>query len=126
MKILVTDGNNRAALAVTRSLGKLGYEIIVGEQYQPSLASTSKYCSKNFTYPDPYNDSSKFIDSISIAISENKIEEIASRLEKAECNSSANWGYFLAQSLLLFRPVWTISIQSPIMRALLFSFIIFT
>ncbi len=55
MKILVTDGNNRAALAITRSLGKEGYKVIVGAEDQPCLASVSRFCGKSFTYPSPEN-----------------------------------------------------------------------
>ena len=51
MKVLVTDGNNRAALAITRSLGREGYEVIVGAEILPCLASTSRFCSKSFSYP---------------------------------------------------------------------------
>jgi len=53
MKIIVTDGNNRAALAITRSLGKEGHELIVGAEEQPCLASVSRFCGKNFRYSYP-------------------------------------------------------------------------
>ena len=46
MRVCVTDGANRAALAVTRSLGRAGHEVIVGEKQVPSLAQTSRYCSE--------------------------------------------------------------------------------
>jgi predicted ATP-grasp superfamily ATP-dependent carboligase len=61
MKILVTDGNNRAALAITRSLGKKGHNIFVGEDKHPSLASSSKYCHGRITYPSPTDEPKKFI-----------------------------------------------------------------
>ena len=53
MNVLVTDGDNRAALAITRSLGRKGHRIIVGEKTQPSLASVSRYCAERLMYPDP-------------------------------------------------------------------------
>jgi len=64
MKILVTDGNNRAALAITRSLGRKGYTIVVGATAHPSLASSSKYCSETVFYPCPISSPGKFIDCI--------------------------------------------------------------
>ena len=65
MKVLVTDGNNRAALAITRSLGKVGYDVIVGSEELPCLASTSKYCCKSFLYPSPQKKSGLFSKKIS-------------------------------------------------------------
>lgn len=44
--VLVTDGENRSSLAVTRSLGKKGYGVVVAAGQLPCLASVSKYCSK--------------------------------------------------------------------------------
>jgi predicted ATP-grasp superfamily ATP-dependent carboligase len=43
MKILVTDGDTRAALAVTRALGRLGHAVHVGSPAPWSLAGTSRY-----------------------------------------------------------------------------------
>lgn len=53
MRILVTDGNSRAALAICRSLGKKGHEIIIGHNTRHCLASTSRYCKGKCIYPDP-------------------------------------------------------------------------
>ena len=74
MKILVTDGNNRAALAITRSLGREGHKVIIGAEELPCLASKSKYCHKNFTYPNPKREPELFV---------NKIKEIVNS-EKSE------------------------------------------
>ena len=60
MKILVTDGDNRAALAITRSLGR-EHEIIVGAQHRRSLASVSRWCRDSFVYPDPVRDPDGFL-----------------------------------------------------------------
>lgn len=64
MKVLVTDGDNRAALAVTRSLGRLGHHVIVGEKHTPSLAAASRYCSGRVVYPDPTMSGDGFIDAL--------------------------------------------------------------
>ena len=53
MRVFVTDGDNRAALAVTRSLGRAGHEVVVGEKRSPSLAQSSRFCANRVTYPDP-------------------------------------------------------------------------
>jgi len=54
MRVFVTDGDQRATLAVTRSLGKRGIEVLVGEEHEKSLASSSRYCAEHITYPSPH------------------------------------------------------------------------
>jgi len=61
MNVFVTDGNSRAALAITRSLGRKGHRVIVGAKRDTSLASCSKYCTDSASYPDPAHDSEAFI-----------------------------------------------------------------
>ena len=63
MKILVTDGDNRAALAITRSLGR-DHEVIVGACNRRSLASVSRWCRDSFAYHDPVRDPQGFIDTL--------------------------------------------------------------
>lgn len=61
MNAIILDGEQRSALAVTRSLGRKGIEIIVGAEKTPSLSSSSRYCGKSFLYPSPYNDPAGFM-----------------------------------------------------------------
>lgn len=56
----VTDGDQRPALAITRSLGRRGVRVIVGEEGRTSLASASRYCARHVTYPSPYVDCDAF------------------------------------------------------------------
>ena len=44
-RILITDSDNRSALAATRSLGRAGYQVFTAGEAHPSLASASKYSS---------------------------------------------------------------------------------
>lgn len=57
---LVTDGDQRPALAITRSLGRRGVSVLVGSEQPDSLASASKYCAGQVTYPSPYADPDAF------------------------------------------------------------------
>jgi predicted ATP-grasp superfamily ATP-dependent carboligase len=50
----VTDGDERPALAITRSLGRRGVSVLVGGENAASLASCSKYCLRHVRYPSPY------------------------------------------------------------------------
>lgn len=64
MKILVTDGNSRAALAVTRSLGARGHDVYVACESPRSLAACSKYCCQDACYADPTVNSAAFLDDL--------------------------------------------------------------
>ncbi len=61
MKILVTDGSTRPALAICRSLGSKGHEIVVGDIKPANISSVSKYCSEKCIYPDPATQPRAFI-----------------------------------------------------------------
>lgn len=63
-KVLVTDGNTRAALAITRALGRDNCEVIVGAEKHPCLASESRFCAGKVTYPNPLNDYQGYLDCI--------------------------------------------------------------
>ncbi len=54
--VLVTDGDQRSTVAVVRSLGRQGLQVVVGEQRPQSLAACSKYCTGRLLYPSPASD----------------------------------------------------------------------
>ncbi len=62
--VIVTDGDERAALAVTRSLGRQGIPVYVGAEQAASLAGASKYCRRSFVYPSPWASPQEFTDSV--------------------------------------------------------------
>lgn len=62
MSVLVTDGNERAALAVTRALGQKQIDVLVGSETERSLAGSSRYCRRAFRYPSPYEDPKGYLD----------------------------------------------------------------
>lgn len=74
MKILVTDGDNRAALAITRSLGRKGHAVVVGSDEHPSLAARSKYCFDTVSYPSPRKHPEAFIEALIRIVRDRKIE----------------------------------------------------
>ncbi|MDZ7759330.1 MAG: ATP-grasp domain-containing protein [Desulfovermiculus sp.] len=51
--ILITDGENRSALAATRSLGRKGCQVMVTGKAETTLASSSTHCTKGIAVPDP-------------------------------------------------------------------------
>src|SRR5215472_11143202 len=64
MRALITDRNERSALAVTRALGSQQLEVVVGAETRSSLAAASKYCSRSFVYPSPYSDPDGFVEKL--------------------------------------------------------------
>ena len=76
--VLVTDGNERAALAATRGLGQVGIPVIVAAETESSLAGVSRYCTDKWKYPSPLSDPSGFIESIKSAIQINGVSFVFS------------------------------------------------
>jgi len=74
IKVLVTDGNNRASLAITRSLGRAGYVVYVAGESKRSLASSSKFCAKGLSYPDPNKWPDRFCVEIVRLVHKNNID----------------------------------------------------
>jgi len=62
--ILVTDGENRSTLAVTRSLGRKGYRVLVSGKKLRNISSYSRYCSARFVVNDPLHDADAYINEI--------------------------------------------------------------
>lgn len=61
-RVFVTDGQARSSLTVVRSLGRKGFEIVVGESSRTALAFFSKYCKKSVVYPCPKSNPEAFIE----------------------------------------------------------------
>ena len=60
MRVLVTDGDSRPALAAVRALGRQGHEVIVASERIPCLASVSKYAAASERVPSPVNEATGF------------------------------------------------------------------
>ncbi|MEX2531210.1 MAG: ATP-grasp domain-containing protein [Gemmatimonadota bacterium] len=62
-KVVVTDGEQRASLAVVRSLGRAGYHVVVCAKTARSLAGASRWARASHLAPDPLADPSGFAES---------------------------------------------------------------
>jgi predicted ATP-grasp superfamily ATP-dependent carboligase len=60
MRVLVTDGDSRPALAAVRALGRRGHEVIVAGERHPCLASVSKHAATFERVPSPVTDAPGF------------------------------------------------------------------
>lgn len=61
-RVLITNGILRKTLAATRSLGRNGWDVLVGEAAFPNPASWSKYAGQCVRYPNPSIAPSEFSD----------------------------------------------------------------
>ncbi|MFN2564896.1 MAG: ATP-grasp domain-containing protein [Gemmatimonadaceae bacterium] len=62
--VLVTDGEDRAALAVVRSLGRAGYRLHVAARSRRSIAGASRHVSTRDVVADPLQSPSRFVDDV--------------------------------------------------------------
>ncbi len=69
MSALVTPGNLRSALAVTRSLGRRGIPVTVADERRQSMAGVSRYCRSAIRVPAPTTDGKGFVHEIRQEIS---------------------------------------------------------
>lgn len=76
MNVLVTDGENRSALAVTRSLGRRGYSVFVAGAETGNISACSKFCKRNFGTPNPLVEGRKYSVKISDIVEKEKIDII--------------------------------------------------
>ena len=60
MKILVTDGETRAALAAVRSLAAAGHEIAIASSDTRPLAGASRSVNETHVLPDPHREPDAF------------------------------------------------------------------
>ena len=70
-KVLVLDANQRSALAIIRSLGQQGLEVIAGDAGAHSLGGASRYSAASVQYSDPAAHPDRFV---------GEVIEIAKRL----------------------------------------------
>ena len=84
MSVLVTDGEQRSALAATRSLGRAGIRIIAAASRQPCLAGVSRYCATAVRCPPPESQPQAFAEAIAHAVEESRAQAIGQirRLEE--------------------------------------------
>ncbi len=60
--ILVTDGEQRSALAIVRSLGRAGHRVLVCSRDSRSLAGASRSCHADERAPDPLSDEHGYVE----------------------------------------------------------------
>ena len=72
--VLVTDGEHRAALAVTRSLGRAGYRVIVASPRSRTIAGASRFAATSVVTPDPLLDPGGFIAALRGVCEAHKVE----------------------------------------------------
>jgi len=76
MSALVTPGNLRSALAVTRSLGRQGIPVTVADERARSLAGASRYCEKAILVPPPATAGPAFVHEIRQILSRNGVRVV--------------------------------------------------
>jgi predicted ATP-grasp superfamily ATP-dependent carboligase len=62
--VIVTDADERAALAITRSLGHAGWRVVACGAGKTSLAGRSRYAARSVTVPDPLADPEAFAEQL--------------------------------------------------------------
>lgn len=72
--ILVTEGENRSSLAVTRSLGRYGCRVIVTGEREKNLSSCSRYCTGRYKVPSPISNGDGYLSAMREILSTRKVD----------------------------------------------------
>lgn len=83
MNILVTEGENRSTLAVTRSLGRRGCRVVVTGKMNRNLSSCSRYCQQSYSVPEPLNAGSDYAATIAEIATREEIDVIFPMTEQS-------------------------------------------
>ncbi|MBV5339636.1 MAG: ATP-grasp domain-containing protein [Deltaproteobacteria bacterium] len=83
MNVLITDGENRSALAATRSLGRKGHDIIVTGLDPDNISACSKFCKRNYQTPNPLKDGMNYSEKIAEIVTSEKIDIILPMTEQS-------------------------------------------
>ena len=96
MRAMTTFSRGWNALAITRSLGKQGIEVVTGDEYDFAPASFSRYAVGSFTYPNPDREPEAFLDALEAALLEFK-PDVLIPIHKE--------GYLIARHRARFEPL---------------------
>ncbi len=72
--VLVTDGEQRSALAITRSLGRLGHTVYVCSPRRRSLAGASRFAAADITVPDALAYPEEFAAALRAVVEERSVD----------------------------------------------------
>jgi predicted ATP-grasp superfamily ATP-dependent carboligase len=73
-RVLVLDANQRAALAITRSLGKHGFHVVTADTVPETLSGASRHSSIAVTYPSPHTAPSEFLSRVCEIVLQHNID----------------------------------------------------
>lgn len=76
VRVLVTDGDTRAALSLVRSLGRAGHRVLVGASRTPSLAGGSRYAREESELAAPSVDPERFVDELAERVDRRRIDVV--------------------------------------------------
>ncbi len=68
--VLVTYCWNRVGYTILRSLESHGLKVWVADTSKRNICSMSKYCTGSFTYPDPFKEEERFIETLKAKVAE--------------------------------------------------------
>ena len=75
-KILVTDASRGSALAIIRSLGRKGWQVVAADEPGPSPGLRSRYAHERLIYPRPANGPEEFVTALLTAARDMSVDLI--------------------------------------------------
>ena len=92
--VLVTDGEQRAALAVARSVGAAGYTVHVAARRRRSLAGVSRATAATVVVPDALEAPEAFVEALAAYVAKHRVDVVLPITDAALLAVLANRGRF--------------------------------
>ena len=73
-RVLLTEGEQRSTLAVARSLGRAGFEVVVSSSNGRSMTGASRYVSRDIAVPEVHLEPTAHLETLSHKVSRNAID----------------------------------------------------
>src|SRR5262245_1106494 len=82
-RVLITDGEQRAALALVRSLGRAGYEVVVAANGPNSIAGASRHATATAQTPDALREPAAFVAALRHVVRQYEVDVLVPTSEAA-------------------------------------------
>jgi predicted ATP-grasp superfamily ATP-dependent carboligase len=102
-RIAITDGEQRAALALTRSLGRAGHHVIVLSTRAHSLAGSSRFAAERCVVSDPLSAPAAYLEDVRSVLRSRSVD-ILLPVSEASLRAILPQSEALAPSLIPFAP----------------------
>jgi NAD(P)-dependent dehydrogenase (short-subunit alcohol dehydrogenase family) len=73
-RVLVTDAGRGSAIAIMRSLGQAGWEVVAADSDPRSAGFRSRFATETFVHPSPHRSPRAFVESLHASLRRRRVD----------------------------------------------------